>query len=214
MKRILFICLLVCFSLCLHAQESGEIKAVDLFDLMDQIDVINRNHGFWHRRKDNRIHRKIRCRIPGNTADSIFESDTIHILIDDEQGDEVYVVGAHNEYVIGRQDYYYCNFMDIDGVPELGERYILLSSVAKEKELYRGVPPSADRCYWCFHYELIKVSKGHFRYSFKTYLVDVFTNNAIPIPYHQNSVAFAYRMMSYYEEHPDEMIKDYESLIK
>ena len=47
MKRVIVFCLLACFSLCLLAQESGEIKSVDLFDLMDQIDVMNKKHGFW-----------------------------------------------------------------------------------------------------------------------------------------------------------------------
>lgn len=214
MKRVIVFCLLACFSLCLLAQESGEIKSVDLFDLMDQIDVMNKKHGFWHRRKYNQINRMIRRRIPSNVADSIVQSDTIHILIDDYQGDEVYVVGAHNEHVIGSHDYYFCGFRNIDSVPEIGESDIFLLSVSKEKEYYRGVSPSADRCHWCFHYELTMVNKGHFRYSFKTYLVDAVTNNAIPIPYHQNSVMLANRMLSYYKEHPDEMKKDYESLLK
>lgn len=213
MKRVVLFCLLAFFSVCLKAQESGLIIAGNLFELMDQIDVINRSHGLVESRKGVKDHRLKRRKLQSNVVDSIFRSDTIHILIDNFQGDYVIVLGTHNEFVKGGSHGYYYDFGDfhfdqknaIDPVYYKFKNDLLLSIIGKKT--IRDLSLLDNCCNWLFHYILIKENDGSFRYVFTTYLFDAWTYEIIPIPYHKDSVRNALVQLQYYKEHPDELRK-------
>lgn len=202
MKCRLFITILLALlSTNVEAQDIGTIKARDLFDLMEKIDMVNNHHDLVEKHKHLRKFQNERHTIPIEIANSIFASDTIHVVITDIYD---HIVGGHQEYVKGSHDSYYYDSaiheQSIDPEYSSEAKSLLLSILGKK--YYSGIPLLENFSNLFFYYELINEKNGAFKYRFKAYLYDSWTHEIIQIKYKDNRRE-AYNMDILSKFHPD-----------